>query len=348
MSIARGLISITNVNVLPTFCIITGAPSSLACGDTLSFNVEVYAFSSEMEIVDGGTFDIIELNSGEKIATGTISSGTAMVRLISGLTGNIALVAQYNGVVNRFKKSVSQIYEYNISKILTTTTITSPDVESYYYCYKEPFTITAKVESVETVPSIVTTGNVQFIFVRNAYENETSIIIGESPLNGSGIATIEVPANTGNAGKGFITAYYLGENCFAGSYDKDEIRMTSNVTVSITIEIINPVLEHGITYYLSNVPIEFKAVITPDYLAPPSNGSVHFYATATIGDLESNTEIGVVTPLDGVATIIMPANTLSGSIVNNFTIYAEYHLSDSGCFATPIEPVWLPIEIRDP
>lgn len=323
MPIARGLMQIGRVNVYRTSCIFDRIePTESYCGGGVIFYVSVNNLFPGVTVT-GGTFDIINVDNNDIIASGNISAGSGTVSGYVNLSGALNLAVRYNGYNNQFSSSVSSPVRYNVSNVYTNTTIISP--ESSNYCYHEPLTIAAKVDAVDFGTSLfpvmpVPTGNVQFIFKQPITDLEYNIInLGEAELNGAGIATLEMPPNTGEVGVAIIVAYYLGDGCFESSFTTHEFNSIENDTTNIGVNTTTT----GPLY--TYTPINLTALVVGTDLPDPSDGSVHFSVTSGA----STIDLGTYPVSSGTATTTIPAGTLTVGI---WQATADYIPSSTQCY----------------
>lgn len=219
MPIGAGVMATSRVSVYPTTCAFTSfspTAGNAACGDFITFNVSVSNVDGHTP--SSGAFDILDLVSGTVIASGTIAAGTGTA--VSTIVNNfINVVVDYHGAANAFGPSRSAATQYLMNKNTVTITITVPAVNDGINSFNHatPLTITAHVVAVNTEHGTKTIppGKVAFkLFI----DGSTFVSLPVGTLDGSGNATIIMPANTVSAGSAhYLQALYAGGGCYTPS-----------------------------------------------------------------------------------------------------------------------------------
>lgn len=325
MPLARGIMQFGRINVYPTTSIMTSiVPSDGAhCGDTVQFNVQV---SNDRGIGfpgPTGNVQILDKVTGNLIATGVLlpsgPNSTSHINVVL-QTGNIIPIVNYNGVVNQFGNSQSTNSSiYIVGPIATTTTITTAN--GSYFCFHQPFTVNAHV--VQNSGVLTPTGNVRFILYS---DNINYDIIGIDNLNGSGNASIVIPANFTTPGNDYhLQAIYEGSGCFSFSNSAAGLSGTllhsvlgDNTTVTCAVSGINPFCIHlGKT---------FTAFVNATNLPDPSIGSVTWTAFKSPTTVILGTDNTVV---NGNASITVAPNFFPSQGV--WQLHANY-TGDGYCY----------------
>lgn len=225
MPVAVGITQIARLNVYPTSCtLIVGV---IICGNNTLilasvFNVKVGANNLP---IPTGTVTFIDQDTGLVFGTVSLVSasdhGSALLNIptIASPAASYNIVAIYNGVHNSFASSISNIKLTRVSFKATTTTVTTTPGSSF--AHTNTFAMSAHVVNASTP---VTVGSVTFNLFSN---NTTFTVIGTANLNGSGNATVNIPANSTQAGKSYyIQATYNGSGCFAQSLSPNGVSGT--------------------------------------------------------------------------------------------------------------------------
>ena len=326
MPLARGIMQMGRINVYPTTTtLVSIAPSGHAnCGDTITFTVTVT--NDRGSPTPTGTVFIMDANNpNTPIASGTLVSGTAVIN--TGLSnGSIEAFAFYPGAVNHFGASQSGppvLYSVNI--IDTTVTITN--TAGTYFCFSQPFNLTAHVAPNSGVS--IPTGRVQFNLYSDAI---TFIAIGDAPLDGSGNAVLSMPGGTTVPGNDYyIQAVYLGGGCFGPSNSPlgtsgtliHAIDLTQNATTTTAA------ISSGSTFCIHTAKT-FTATVGSAHLGGPSVGSVTWTATKSPTTITLGTDSTVVA---GAASINVPGDTFPST--GTWTVTASY-TGDGACYADSV------------
>jgi len=294
------------------------------CGDSIQFLVKVGNDRGVGFPGPTGTVQVLDKITGDLIGSATLvpfgHNSTATINVVL-QTSNITPIVNYNGVVNQFGNSMSDSSSlYIIGPISTTTTITTAD--NSYFCYHQPFNVTAHVAQNSGV--LIPTGDVRFLLYSDNINYE---IIGIDNLNGSGNANIFIPANFTTPGNDyFLQAVYEGNGgCFTSSSSPSGLSGTTlhsisgdNTAITCAVSGPNPFCIHQSK--------TFTASVTGDDLANPSIGSVTWTATKGITTLILGTDTTLV---GGSASITVPPNFFTAT--GAWLLHADYN-SDGYCY----------------
>lgn len=305
MPIGRGIMQFGRINVYPTTSIMSSiVPANGAhCGDNVQFNVQVSNDRGVGFPGPTGSVQVIDKLTNNIIVSGTLSNfgsptSTALLNVVL-QTGNIVPIVNYNGVVNQFGNSQStNSTTYIVGPISTTTTITTTN--GSYFCYHQPFTVTAHV--VQNSGVLTPTGNVRFLLYS---DNINYDVIDIDSLDGSGNASVIIPANFTTPGNDYhLQALYEGDGCFAASGSAAGLSGTllhsilgDNTTITVGVSGINPFCIHQSK--------TFTATVHGTNLANPSIGSVTWSAFKSPTTLILGTDNSVV---NGAASITVGPN----------------------------------------
>lgn len=326
MPVARGIMQMGRINVFPTTTTLVSIipPDIGSCGDLITFTVTV--FNDRGLPLPTGTVLIKDALTDTTLANGPVSGGTAIISTNITISNN-QIYAQYIGVVNQFGASQSTpTIPYSVSLISTIVSITNtPGTD---FCFHSNFNLNVHV--ARTVGgTAVTTGSVQV----NLYSDSISfIIIGTAALDGSGNATVVLPADTTIPGNNYyIQATYLGADCFGSSSSPvgtngtliHSVSLTQNTTTTITnISGVNP--------FCINASQTFFALTNSAFLGVPTVGSVTWTAVKSPTTIILGTDSSLTF---GLRSITVPGNTFPSQ--GTWTITAAY-TGDGYCFANSV------------
>lgn len=330
MPIARGIMQVGRINVFPTTTTLVSInpPDSGFCGDLITFKVKVSNNRGVGFPLPTGTVLIKDSNTNTTLASGSLSpsvpDGYSKVDISSTISiSNNQIYAQYVGVVNQFGASQSSpTVPYSVSLIGTNITITNTPGTNF--CFHNNFNLNVHVAR-SIGGAAVTTGNVQV----NLYTDPISFTtIGSATLNGSGNATVVLPANTTVPGNNYyIQATYLGSGCFGTSNSPIGVNGTLIHSVSLTQNTTTTAVTSGSGSFCINSSRTFTATVNSAFLGGPGVGSVTFTAFKSPTTITLGTDSSVV---GGVASI----NVLGGTFpsTGTWTVTAAY-TGDGYCFA---------------
>ncbi len=332
MPVGAGVIISANPNIYTTSVEIdTISPDPASCGDSLTFDVEVTNLD-----VSGpdpvGNFSIIDRITGNVLATGTLGLRGAGTAICPSATGYLQLYARYDGYSQSqdpdgyyFSPSDSNITEFALSLVPSTTSIVSPS-SGDYYCYAAETTVVAQVTDGR-VP--VTGGNVNF----RLYTDSTNYIqLPSAEVDIFGYATTTIPADTTTYGRvNYLYASFDGYGCYARSQTTKgtggvDIYPTNNDPTSLALSV------DGGTTFIATDPVTFVGTVTATNLVDPSDGYVNFYAVDIRGP--TTITLGADIPTNGVASITVPGNTFDPA--GTWDLYGQY-FTDGYCYATSLE-----------
>lgn len=177
-----------------------------------------------------------------------------------------------------------------------------------------------------SIATPISTGNVQV----NLYSDPVSFVtIGTAALNGSGNATVVLPADTTVPGNNYyIQARYLGAVCLGTSASPTGTNGTLIHSVSLTQNTTTTTAGvSGSTTFCINSSKTFNATIGSAFLGGPSIGSVTWTAVKSPTTIFLGTDFSVVA---GVASIVVPSATFPST--GTWTVTAAY-TGDGYCFA---------------
>lgn len=219
MVIARGIMQVGRINIWPTSTIMSlSPPSPVTCTTVISFTVTV--FNDGANVPPGTMISVIDTISGLSIIFDLLSPISANAsRLIVSTAippGNFNLVAFYSGniggpdLAHQFKASKSNSILYNVNLVNTFTRMSAPP-DGTSFSHSSSQSITAFVTLFSDLVTPITVGTVSF----NLWSDDTTFtpIPGTASLNGSGHATLNIPANFTTPGVYYIQALYLGDSC---------------------------------------------------------------------------------------------------------------------------------------
>lgn len=331
MPIARGITQIGRINVYPTTTTLVSInpPDTGFCGDPISFTVTVSNNRGAGFPFPTGTVFIKDSITNTTLASGSLSHtnpdgySKVVITTSSISISNNNIYVQYAGVVNQFGVSRSTpSVPYSVSLVGTTTSITTTPGTSF--CFHSNFNLSVHVQR-SAGGSPVTTGTVQV----NLYTDPISFIsIGTASLNGSGNATVVLPANTTVPGNNYyIQATYLGASCFGTSNSPIGTNGTLIHSVSLTQNTTTTTITAGSGSFCINSSRTFTATVNSAFLNGPSVGSVTFTAVKSPTTITLGTDSSVV---GGVASINVPGGTFPST--GTWTVTADY-TGDGYCFA---------------
>jgi hypothetical protein len=326
MPLARGLMQMGRINVYPTATTLVSItpPGSADCGDTISFSVTVANTRPPGTPVPTGTVYIMDQTTGSIVASGPLSGGAATINTPLA-NGSIQAFAFYPGIVNSFGSSQSTppvLYSVNI--IDTTATVTT--TPGSYFCYNNAFSISCHV--APNSGSSTPTGTARFILWSDAV---TSQLIGTATLNGSGNASINIPATSTTPGNDYyIQVIYEGGGCFGPTSTPEgtggtvihSISAAGNATTTVCT------ISGSSTFCIHNSST-FNASITSAHLPPPNAGSVTWSATQGMTTITLGTDTSVVS---GLASVNVPGDTFPTQ--GTWGVKATYNGDGGLCYAS--------------
>lgn len=324
MPVGAGVIVSGNPSIYNTEVIINSiTPDPAYCGDSLTIDVTVNNLDGVS--TPTGDIEIVDLNTGVTVASGTLARGTAT--LISGsLTGIHNLVAKYLGEINEFLPSTSSPTEVFLTLKPSYISIIDPP-DGYYYCNTQPLSVS--VEVTEGIRMPITDGYVEL----NLYTNATNYLnIGLDLVDGYGIANFIIPASTTTASRiNYLQAIFYGDGCFSRSQTAKgtsglEIYPVENDGTTLVLSV-----DGGVTFNSLN-PVTFIGTVTAANLAGPSDGYVHFYAVDITGPTTIN--LGDSTPSGGIASLVVPGGTFDAR--GTWDLYGQY-FTGGDCYINSIE-----------
>lgn len=323
MPLARGIMQFGRINVYPTTTTLVSVnpPDVGFCGENITFTVTVSNNRGIGFPVPTGTVLIKDSLTNTTLASGSLSGGTSIIVSTISISNN-QIYAQYVGIVNQFGASQSDPpIPYNVSLIDTITTATNtPGAD---FCFHNNFNLTAHVKRASN-NAAVTSGTVQF----NLYSDAVSFVtIGTASLNGSGDATIVLPADSTVPGNNYyVQALYLGATCFRTSTSPAGVSGTLIQSVGITQNTTTATVTGGSGSFCINSSRTFTASVSSLFLGGPSVGSVTFTAVKSPTTIILGTDSSVVS---GVASINVAGGTFPST--GTWTVTAAY-TGDGFCF----------------
>lgn len=328
MPIARGPMQVGRINVFPTTTTLVSInpPDIGFCGDPIIFTVTVSNNRGVGFPIPTGTVLIKDSVTNTILASGPLVTGvsfsTATINTTISISNN-QIYAQYVGVVNQFGASQSTPdVPYSVSLVSTVTTITTTTNSNF--CFHNNFNLSVNVDGVGT--STVPTGSVQV----NLYSDAVSFItIGTAILNGSGNATVVLPANTTVPGNTYyIQAKYLGAGCFGVSNSPLGTSGTPIHSYSLTQNSTTTSVISGSGSFCINSSRTFQSGTSSTFLGVPNGvGSVTFTAVKSPTTIILGTDSSVSS---GIASINVPGGTFPST--GTWTVTAAY-TGDGYCFA---------------
>jgi hypothetical protein len=328
MPIARGTMQMGRINVFPTTTTLVSInPSSVGfCGDPIIFTVQVANNRGAGFPIPTGTVLIKDRTTNTTIASGPLVPGVSFSTVVINTTvpiSNNQIYAQYLGVVNLFGASESTPdVPYSVSLISTVVTITN--TPNTNFCFHNNFNLNVNVDGLGT--ATVPTGSVQV----NLYSDPISFVtIGTATLNGSGNATVVLPADSTVPGNTYyIQAKYLGAGCFGISNSPIGTSGTPIHSYSLTQNTTTTTAGvAGSTTFCINSSKTFNATVSSAFLGGPNNGSVTWTAVKSPTTIILGTDSSIS---NGIASIVVPGGTFPST--GTWTITAAY-TGDSFCFA---------------
>lgn len=328
MPIARGIMQMGRINVFTTTTTLVSInpPNIGFCGDPIIFTVQVANNRGATFPVPTGTVLIKDRTTNTTITSGPLVPGvsfsTAVINTSIPISNN-QIYAQYIGVVNQFGASESTPdILYSISLISTAITVTTP--VNTNFCFHNNFDLSVNVAGIGTVT--IPTGSVQV----NLYSDAISFVtIGTATLNGSGNATVVLPADSTVPGNTYyIQAKYLGDGCFGVSNSPLGTSGTPIHSVSLTQNTTTTTAGvAGSTTFCINSSKTFNANIDSAFLNGPSVGSVTWTAVKSPTTIILGTDSSI---FNGIASIVVPSGTFPST--GTWTVTAAY-TGDGFCFA---------------
>lgn len=328
MPVARGTMQMGRINVFPTTTTLVSInpPSVGFCGDPIIFTVQVANNRGIGFPIPTGTVLIKDRTTNTIIASGPLVPGVSFSTVVINTNvpiSNNQIYAQYIGVVNQFgtSESVPDV-TYSVSLISTAITVTT--AANTNFCFHNNLNLSVNVDGIGT--ATVPTGSVQV----NLYSDPVSFVtIGTATLNGSGNATVVLPADSTVPGNTYyIQAKYLGDGCFGVSNSPLGTSGTPIHSVSLTQNTTTTTAGvAGSTTFCINSSKTFNANIDSAFLNGPSVGSVTWTAVKSPTTIILGTDSSIS---NGIASIVVPGGTFSST--GTWTVTAAY-TGDGFCFA---------------
>ncbi len=259
-----------------------------------------------------GSVTFVDTTSGTTLGTGTLTSGTATLNVANLTVASHTITATYGGDTNFSTSSGTATQVVNQSATTSTVVASVPSA-----AFGQSVTLTATVAA--TSPgSGLPTGTVTF-------KDENNNTVGTAPLNGSGIASVNV--SNLPVGAHTITASYSGDTNFAASSGPVTVTVNQAATTTALTSDANP--------SVVGQNVDFTATVTAT--APGAGiptGQVTFVDTTT------GTTLGNAT-LNGSGVAIFPTTDLAlGTHVITATYAGDTNFTTSvGTVSQQIEPV---------
>ena len=223
-----------------------------------------------------GSVTFVDTTSGTTLGTTTLASGTATLNVSNLAIGSHTITATYGGDTN-FTTSTGTTTQVVNQSATTSTVVASPSPA----VFGQSVTLTATVAASGSGTG-TPTGTVTFM--------DGSTALGTATLNGSGIATINVPNGSVPdlaVGAHSITASYAGDTNFAAS---------TSAAVALTVN-----------------PAATTTALTSDGNPSVVSQTVNFTATVTATAPGAGVPTGQVTFVDTTTGTTLGTEALNGS-----------------------------------
>ena len=300
------MVTINGAAKTTTTTVLTASPNPATTSQAVTLTATVTATSGT------ATGTVAFFDGGTSLGSGTLSgSGVATVQVPSLTAGSHNLTAQYAGT-STFSASNSATVVETVNGPTTTATTTALIPSPNPATTTQAVILTATVTAASGTP----TGTIAF------FDGSTSL--GSGTLNGSGVASVQVPSLT--AGSHNLTAQYAGTSTFSASSSPTVVETVNTPAASTTTTTLN----------VSPNPATTTQAITLTATVTATQGT----PTGSITFLDGTTSLGSATISGGVATIQVP--TMTAGLHNLTAHYAGTSSLNPSASSNVVETVNAP------
>lgn len=208
MTAGQGLMNIGRISVNPTITTLEIVPDNLMCDGYAYFIVDVNRADLQLPRPTGNV-RIINIDTGNTLASNSLVDGYVVINSqLSNGAYNFAVL--YNGVINSFAPSQSDVIQYNVSFIPTNARIEGPSPFRTSDAVNYEATVDANIPG----PSINISNGIMLFMANDGYQ---SIILDIVDVINN-FATTTIVGGTLSVGNWEISAQYISDGrCYASS-----------------------------------------------------------------------------------------------------------------------------------